>query len=205
MAALTMLRAKSSLGLLLLVLALAIGACGGSDSPDATATVTPPETTAASSGGAPSTSTSVPQATAPQPTTQTGSGGGATSTSTPVPQPSSTQTSSGGFGGTVGLDDALDEAIRLYEDLIDALATVTDEASARAAAPHVASIIDKFEGLDNLMGDYTDAEIANAALSSRFFGFGQELSNEMIRIAANPAVFVLLAEAFEDLENLGEN
>ena len=55
------------------------------------------------------------------------------------------------------------------------------------------------------MGDYTDAEIANAALSSRFFGFGQELSNEMMRIAANPAVFVLLAEAFEDLENLGEN
>ena len=42
-------------------------------------------------------------------------------------------------------------------------------------------------------------------LSSRFFGFGQELSNEMIRLAANPAAFVLLAEAFENLENLGEN
>lgn len=185
MAALTMLWAKSSLGLLLLVLALAFGACGGSDSLDATATVTPPETTAASSGGATSTANPVPQATAPQ--------------------PSATQTSSGGFGGTVGLDDALDEAIRLYEELIDALATVTDEASARAAAPHVASIIEKFEGLDKVMGDYTDAEIANAALSTRFFGFGQELGNEMMRIAANPAVFVLLAEAFEDLENLGEN
>ena len=184
MAALNMLRAKSSLGLLLLVLALAIAACGASDSPDATATLTPPEPTAAFSGGATSTSTSVPQTTAPQPTTQT---------------------SSGGYGGTVGLDDALDEAIRLYEELIDALATVTDEESARAAAPHVASIIDNFEGLDKLMGDYTDAEIANAALSSRFFGFGQELSNEMIRLAANPAAFVLLAEAFENLENLGEN
>jgi len=182
-----MLRAKSSLGLLLLVLALAIAACGASDSPDATATLTPPEPTAAFSGGATSTSTSVPQTTAPQPTTQTSSGG------------------YGGYGGTVGLDDALDEAIRLYEELIDALATVTDEESARAAAPHVASIIDKFEGLDKLMGDYTDAEIANAALSTRFFGFGQELSSEMMRIAANPAAFVLLAEAFENLENLGEN
>ena len=188
MAALHMLRAKSSLGLLLLVLALAIAACGASDSPDATAIVTPPETTAASSGGATSTSTPIPQATAPQSSAaQTISGG------------------YGGYGGTVGLDDALDEAIRLYEELIDALATVTDEESARAVAPNVASIIDKLEGLDKLMGDYTDAEIANAALSSRFFGFGQELSNEMIRIAANPAAFVLLAEAFENLENRGEN
>ena len=50
------------------------------------------------------------------------------------------------------------------------------------------------------MEDYSEAEIASAALSTRFRNFGQDLNNEMTRIAANPAVFVLLAEAFEGLE-----
>ena len=144
--------------------------------------MTPTETTASSSSSSTSTATPVPQTSAPQPT--------------------ATQTSSS-VGGTVGLFDALDEAIRLYEELFDALASVTDEASARAAVDDVTRIINQFEELDKRKDDdYTDAEIASAALSSRFFDIGQDLNVEMMRLAANPAVFMLLAEAFEDLENL---
>ena len=184
MASLNQLRPKLSVGLLLLVLSLVMGACGGSDSPGVTATVTPTESTASSSVGATSTAGQVPR--------------------TATPQPTATQTSSSGGSGTVDLDDALDEAIRLYEELFDTLAIVTDETSARAAADDIARIINQFEELDKRF-DYSDAEIASATLSSRLFDISQEFSNEMVRLAANPAVFALLAEAFEDLENVGGN
>ena len=68
----------------------------------------------------------------------------------------------------MGLDDALDEAIELYEEFLEVLAGVTDEASARAAVDDVTRIVGEFEELDKRMDDYTEAEIASAALSSRF-------------------------------------
>ena len=175
MAALNMLWVNWRWGILLLCSDLFIGACGGSDSLESGSTKVVPTATAASATG------------------------GSASTATSAPQPTATKASSGGGGGNLGLDDALDEAIELYEEFLEVLAGVTDEASARAAVDDVTRIVGEFEELDKRMDDYTEAEIASAALSSRFLNFGQELNLEMSRIFSDPAIFLLLAEAFENL------
>ena len=168
-------------GLLLMVFVLFIGACGGSDSPESTATrVAPAPTTASSNGGAANNPTPARQA-------------------TQTPQATATQTSSSGGGGTLDLDEALDQVIIVYEELLDQLAGVTDEASARAAVDDVTRLLNQLEDINKRLGDYSDAEIANAALSGRIRSLGQQLGNELIRLSANPAAFALLAEAFENL------
>ena len=73
----------------------------------------------------------------------------------------------------MGLEEALDQVIMLYEELLGVLVNVTDEASARAAADEVMRIADQFEELENRMGDYSDEEITRAAVSTRFFGFAR--------------------------------
>ena len=196
MAALNMLWVNWRWGILLLCSVLFIGACGGSDSLESGSTkVVPTATAASATGGSASTATSAPQPTA----TAASAIGGSASTATSAPQPTATKASSGGGGGNLGLDDALDEAIELYEEFLEVLAGVTDEASARAAVDDVTRIVGEFEELDKRMDDYTEAEIASAALSSRFLNFGQELNLEMSRIFSDPAIFLLLAEAFENL------
>ena len=85
----------------------------------------------------------------------------------------------------MGLEEALDEVIMLYEELLDVLVDVTDEASARAAADDVMRITDEFEELENRMGDYSNEEIARAAVSTRFFGFANDLG-ELNRLGPDP-------------------
>ncbi len=80
------------------------------------------------------------------------------------------------------------------------MAGVTDEASARATVDDLTRITEDLEALNERIGDYSDAEIASAALSGRFRSFGQDFGAEMGRLAANPAAFALLAEAFENLQ-----
>ena len=70
---------------------------------------------------------------------------------------------------------------------------------ARAAADDVMRISDEFEELEKRMDDYSDEEIARAAISTRFFGFATDLGEEMMRISANPAALALLGAAFESL------
>lgn len=120
-------------------------------------------------------------------------------TATLAPQPTATQESSGGGDGNLSLDEALDEVIELYRKLLAVLTGVTDEVSAKAAVDDVVRISSQFEDLEERMGDYSQAEIANAAISGRLSGFGEELSKEMIRITSDPAIYSLLAEAFGDL------
>ncbi len=162
-------------GLLFLCSILVIGACGGSDSLDSGSTKVAPTATATSAIG------------------------GASSTATLAPQPTAAQTSSNGGGGDLGLDEALDQVIELYEELLEVLASVTDEASAKAAVDDVSRISSQFESLGERMEDFSQAEIASAFLSGRLTGFGEELNKEMIRIASDPAIFGLLAEAFGEL------
>ena len=69
----------------------------------------------------------------------------------------------------MGLEEALDQVIMLYEDLLSVLANVRDEASARAASAEVARITGEFEEIEKRMDDYSEQEIASAALSTRFF------------------------------------
>ena len=77
------------------------------------------------------------------------------------------------------------------------------KASARAAVDDVSRISSRLNELSDRMEEFSDAELASAALSVRFGSFGQDLGTEMARLAAtlaaNPAAFALLAEAFEDL------
>ncbi len=163
---------------LLLLSALFIGACGGSDSPEATETVAvPTATTASSSGGAANTPTTAPPA-------------------TQAPQATATQTSSS--GGTLDLEDAVDRGIELMEELLEVLAGVTGEASARATVDDVTRIVNQLEDLgERLEQRYSEAELDSAALSGRFRSLGQELGREMIRLSANPAAFELLSDAFD--------
>lgn len=164
-------RSHWRLGILLLFSMVLISACGGSDSPGADTTEGASSSTAVSAGS--------------------GSG----SNPTPVPEP----TSSGG-GGSIGLNDALEEMIALYEEMLDVLVDVTDEASARDAVDDVARIAGQFEELERRMGNYSEAEIASAAISSRFRNFGQELGAEILRISANPEAIALLGPAFSEFE-----
>ena len=80
------------------------------------------------------------------------------------------------------------------------MAGVTDEASARAAVDDVTRITEDLKALNDRIGDYSDAEIASAALSGRFRSFGQDFGAEIGRLVANPAAFALLAEALAGLD-----
>lgn len=124
--------------------------------------------------------------------TSVSASGSAASTPTSVPE----QTSG---GGTIGLDDALIQGIGLYEELLDVLADITDVGSARAAADDVTRIVRQFEELDKRIEEYSEAEIASAAITNRFQNFGQELGREMFRISVIPGAGDLLGEAFENL------
>ena len=101
------------------------------------------------------------------------------------------------------MEEALDQGIMLYEELLGVLVDVTDEASARAAADEVERISAEFEELEKRMGDYSDEEIARAAVSTRFFGFASDLGEEMMRISTNPDALALLGAAFESLGGEG--
>ena len=114
-------------------------------------------------------------------------------------RPTATPAISGSGGGKLALDAAIDEVVVLYENLLDVLASVTDEASARAAIEDVTRISSQFQALDDRMGEYSQAEIASAVLSGRLMGLGEELSREIIRISTDPTIFMLLSEAFENL------
>ena len=94
----------------------------------------------------------------------------------------------------------MDQAIDLWEELLDVMAGVTDEASARAAVDDVTRITEDLKALNDRIGDYSDAEIASAALSGRFRSFGQDFGAAIGRHVANPAAFALLAEALEGLD-----
>lgn len=123
-------------------------------------------------------------------------------TSVTVAPTAQSQSSSSTGGGAVGLDEALDQVIMLYEELLAVLADVTDEASARAASAEVARITAEFEEIEKRMDEFSEQEITSAALATRFFGFGQELADEMMRIWANPEALALLEAA---IGNLGDS
>ena len=194
MAAIKMVRVNWLTGVFLLCSVVLIGACGGSDSTDSTSTNDAPSSaTASASGGASSTATSVPQA------TQASSSRAASSTATSAPQLTPTQENSSGGGGSLGIDEALDQLEEFYVQLLDVLSGVTDEASARAAVRELESITSGFDKVNEQMGDFSEQEFANAILTGRLSVFTEEITKEMMRISSDPAIFVLLAEAFQDL------
>ncbi len=176
MAALNILRVNWRWGILLLCSVLFIEACGGSDSPDSNSAEVAPTATAASASGGPA------------------------SPATSVLQPTATQPSSSGGGGNLGLNDALDELIELYEEMLDVLVDVTDEASAGAAMDDLSRIANEINHLENHMGDYTEAEFTNSALWGRFLGSRQDISNQFNRISVDAAVLELVTEALENPE-----
>ena len=91
----------------------------------------------------------------------------------------------------------MDRVIKLTEELIDVLVSVTDAASARDASGDVARITGEFQELEQRIEDnYSAVDIASADLWGLFSNLGQELNNEMARISANPEIFALLSEAF---------
>ena len=168
-----------------------ISACGGGDK----STPTPSAAGEGTSGlgGSATESTKPPesnQATA-TPTPQ--------ATATPEPSPDRTGSSSSD-NSNLSLNDALDRSVDLYGRLLDILAGVTDEASAQAAVAELIDVMSEFQVLGNQIDDYSDAEIASAALSSRFYDFGQRFSSEVTRIMLNPATARILGEAFSELE-----
>ena len=80
------------------------------------------------------------------------------------------------------------------------LASVTDEASARAAVDEMTRISSKFEDLDEQMKDFTEIDITAAFLTGRVSEFSQELTAELIRISSDPEIFKFLSEAFENFD-----
>ena len=100
---------------------------------------------------------------------------------------------------TVGIDETLEPVIELYEELLDVLAGVTDEASAEAASGELSRIANRVEDLERRMGDFTQAEAIRAPLWGRFLNLRQEFGNEFNRISADPAAFEAVATEFENL------
>ena len=179
-----------------LIAVLMISACGGGDK----STPTPSAAGEGTSGlgGSATESTKPPesnQATA-TPTPQ--------ATATPEPSPDRTGSSSSD-NSNLSLNDALDRSVDLYGRLLDILAGVTDEASAQTAVAELIDVMREFQVLGNQIDDYSDAEIASAALSSRFFDLGQRFSSEVTRIMLNPATARILGEAFSELEETGSS
>ena len=78
---------------------------------------------------------------------------------------------------------------------------LTGPQSAKAAVDDVARIAGQFAELESEMQRFTPEDIIAADISGRFLNFGQELNDEMTRIAENPALFVSLAEAFENFDS----
>ena len=118
---------------------------------------------------------------------------------TSASQSTATQAGSSGGGRTIEADEALDQLVELYQEMLTILAGVTDEASARAAADDVSRISDKFSDLDAIMEDLSQEEIMSAVLSGRLGNFGEELSKELMRLSSDPEIFRYLSEAFENL------
>ena len=118
---------------------------------------------------------------------------------TSAPQATATQASSSSGGRTIAADEALDQLVELYKEMLTILAGVTDEASARAAADDISRISDKFSDLDATMEDLSQEEIMSAVLSGRLGNFGEELSKELMRLSSDPEIFRYLSEAFENL------
>lgn len=169
MAALNTFRSNWLRGVFLLCSVLLIVACGGSDSTESTSSNDAQTATAPAGDGASSSATSAPQA------------------------------SSSGGGRTVEAEEALDQLVELYKEMLAVLAGVTDEASARAAADDISRISVKFSDLDAIMEDLSQEEIMSAVLSGRLGNFGEELSKELIRLSSDPEIFRYLSEAFENL------
>ena len=179
-----------------LIAVLMISACGGGDKSTPTSSAADEGTSG--SEGSTAESTKPPesnQATA-TPTPQ--------ATATPEPPPDRTG-SSGSDSSNLSLDDALDRSVDLYGRLLDILAGVTDEASAQAAVAELIDVMSEFQVLGNQIDDYSDAEIASAAISSRFYDLGQRFSSEVTRIMLNPATARILGEAFSELEGTGSS
>ena len=102
--------------------------------------------------------------------------------------------------GAVSVDEGLDQVIELYDDMLELLAEVTDEASAAAAADELTRIAKQVEDLEIRMAEYSQEEFTSAAAWSRFLDTRQEFGSEFDRIlTANAAAFDLLSEAFENL------
>ena len=118
---------------------------------------------------------------------------------TSASQSTTTQAGSSGGGRTIEADEALDQLVELYQEMLTILAGVTDEASARAAADDISRISDKFSDLDAIMEDLSQEEIMSAVLSGRLGNFGEELSKELMRLSSDPEIFRYLSEAFENL------
>ncbi len=118
---------------------------------------------------------------------------------TSASQSTATQAGSSGGGRTIEADEALDQLVELYQEMLTILAGVTDEASARAAADDISRISDKFSDLDAIMEDLSQEEIMGAVLSGRLGNFGEELSKELMRLSSDPEIFRYLSEAFENL------
>ncbi len=199
MAALKTFRVNWLRGVFLLCSVLLIVACGGSDSTESTSSNNSPTATitSAEASTASTSSGSISTNVVPAATTDSG-GGGAASPSTSTPQATATQTISSGGGGTLSVDEALDQLVEVYEELLIVLASVTDEASARAAVDEMTIISSKFEYLDEQMKDFSEADITAAFLTGRVGEFSQELTAELIRISSDPEIFKFLAEAFEN-------
>ena len=157
-------------GALLLFSVLLIGACGGNGAPESTSTrVAAPATAVPPSETTASTATSPPPATA----------------------------SSGG-GDSLGLDEALEQVIELYNEMLVLLSVVTDETSAVAAVDGLSRISKQVEDLEEQMGEYSEAEVTGAALFGRFRSFRQAIASEFNRISADPTALELVSEALEN-------
>jgi len=167
---------------------LLISACGGSG--ESTPTSVPVDEGNSEAGSPSSSATKIPESTQTTPTNEP------TRDGTPR---------SGSDSGTLSLNDALDGSIELYVRLLDVLAGVTDEATAQAAVRELSDILREFQALGSQLEDYSDAEIASAVLSSRFYDLGQQFSGEVTRIMLNPATARVLAAAFSELEGTGSS
>ena len=160
-------------GALLLFLVLLIGACGGNGAPESTSTrAAAPTTAVPPSETAASTATSPPPATADQ--------------------------ASSGGGDSLGLDEALEQVIELYNEMLVLLSVVTDETSAVAAVDGLSRISKQVEDLEEQMGEYSEAEVTGAALFGRFQSFRQAIASEFNRISADPTALELVSEALEN-------
>ena len=199
MAALKTFRVNWLRGVFLLCSVLLIVACGGSDSTESTSSNAAPTATIASAGGSAASASSGSTSTNVAPTATVASTSGSTaSAATSTPQATPTQASSSSGGRTLSVEEALDQLVVVYEELLIVLASVTDEASARAAVDEMTIISSKFEYLDEQMKDFSEADITAAFLTGRVGEFSQELTAELIRISSDPEIFKFLAEAFEN-------
>lgn len=103
-------------------------------------------------------------------------------------------------GAPLGIDEALEQTIQLYDQLLDVLAGVTDVASGRAAASDLSRLSGQIKELDTRIVSNSQEEFMSSIFWEPFVEVRRKFGNEFDRISANPAAFELVAEAFEDID-----